>query len=342
MSKKEIRINIENIIKFAEIGIYIDQPVRTYSSGMIVRLAFAIIAHANADILIIDEALAVGDSYFTQKCMRFIQRFKRNGTLVFVSHDPNAVLSICNKGILLEKGRIKYMGAAKDALEVYANDGRSRQEDQKERIHTTKVIEQKNEKDVWEEEKKYTNKWKDYRTDIINASKYKNDIRILMHNEEEIQSESFGGYDAKILSTEIENMEIGKKLKNIITGGELIRLTITFEARKKIDNFIVGFILKNDKGLAILGDNTYNKIEANQVYKAIKGEVIKIEFVFTMPLLRAGQYSITSSVAEGDFEDHKILHWQNDCVILESQCTSIAAGLAGVPMQSIGIKRVKE
>ena len=60
-----------------------------------------------------------------------------------------------------------------------------------------------------------------------------------------------------------------------------------------------------------------------------------------MPLPRAGQYSITSSVAEGDFEDHKILHWQNDCVILESQCTSIAAGLAGVPMQSIGIKRVE-
>ena len=93
------------------------------------------------------------------------------------------------------------MGAAKDALEdmqmMEGVDKKIRR-----RIHTTKVIEQKNEKDVWEEEKKYTNKWKDYRTDIINASKYKNDIRILMHNEEEIQSESFGGYDAKILSTE--------------------------------------------------------------------------------------------------------------------------------------------
>ena len=94
---------------------------------MIVRLAFAIIAHANADIMVIDEALAVGDSYFTQKCMRYIQRFKQTGTLVFVSHDPNAVLSICNKAILIENGRIKYKGDAKETLEIYANEERVQQ-----------------------------------------------------------------------------------------------------------------------------------------------------------------------------------------------------------------------
>ena len=76
--------------------------MRTYSSGMIVRLAFAIIAHADADILIIDEALAVGDSYFTQKCMRYIQGL-RKGDISICSHDPNAILSICDKAILLKE-----------------------------------------------------------------------------------------------------------------------------------------------------------------------------------------------------------------------------------------------
>ena len=127
MTKKDIKMRIQDIIEFAEIGIFIDQPVRTYSSGMIVRLAFAIIAHANADIMVIDEALAVGDSYFTQKCMRYIQRFKQTGTLVFVSHDPNAVLSICNKAILIENGRIKHKGDAKETLEIYANEKRIQQ-----------------------------------------------------------------------------------------------------------------------------------------------------------------------------------------------------------------------
>ena len=94
LKRKEVKDRIEKIIDFAEIGMHIDQPLKTYSSGMVVRLAFAVMTHVDADILIIDEALAVGDGYYTQKCMRYIRRFKERGTIVFVSHDVNAVLSI--------------------------------------------------------------------------------------------------------------------------------------------------------------------------------------------------------------------------------------------------------
>ena len=104
LTKKEIEGKMDRIIEFADIGEYINQPLRTYSSGMIVRLAFAIITQVEADILIIDEALAVGDALFTQKCMRFIQSFKKEGTILFVSHDTNAVLSLCDRAILLEQG----------------------------------------------------------------------------------------------------------------------------------------------------------------------------------------------------------------------------------------------
>ena len=113
MEKREIDDKINNIIEFADIGPYINQPLRTYSSGMVVRLAFAIMTEVKADILVIDEALAVGDAIFTQKCMRYIKKFKKKGTILFVSHDTSAVLSLCDRAILLEEGIKKADGKTK-------------------------------------------------------------------------------------------------------------------------------------------------------------------------------------------------------------------------------------
>ena len=87
LSTREIDDRFSKIIEFADIGDFIDKPVKTYSSGMYVRLAFSVVAHVDADILVIDEALSVGDAYFVQKCMRFLRQFMQNGTLLFVSHD---------------------------------------------------------------------------------------------------------------------------------------------------------------------------------------------------------------------------------------------------------------
>ena len=119
LDRAEIDRALPSILEFAEIGDFIDRPVKTYSSGMFVRLAFAVIAHVRADILIIDEALAVGDVYFTQKCMRFLKRFKESGTLVFVSHDVNSVINLCDRAIWLDRGRIARQGPAKEVCEAY-------------------------------------------------------------------------------------------------------------------------------------------------------------------------------------------------------------------------------
>jgi len=113
LSQNEILAKQEKIKEFAGIGEHIYQPVKTYSSGMFVRLAFSVIAHVDADILIIDEALAVGDALFTQKCMRYLNDFKKNGTLLFVSHDLAAVKNMCQNAIWLESGRMKECGDAK-------------------------------------------------------------------------------------------------------------------------------------------------------------------------------------------------------------------------------------
>lgn len=119
LGRTEIEARMADILAFAEIGDFIDQPVKTYSSGMFVRLAFAVIAHLDADILVIDEALAVGDIYFTQKCLRFLRRFAEQGTLLFVSHDTHSVVNLCERALWLDKGRTQRLGEAKVVSDAY-------------------------------------------------------------------------------------------------------------------------------------------------------------------------------------------------------------------------------
>jgi lipopolysaccharide transport system ATP-binding protein len=119
LSNEDIDTRFSDIVAFADIGDFIEQPVKTYSSGMMVRLAFAVIANVDADILVIDEALAVGDAFFTQKCMRFLRDFMTRGTVLFVSHDTASIRSLCNRAIWLDKGQIVEMGQPKDVTERY-------------------------------------------------------------------------------------------------------------------------------------------------------------------------------------------------------------------------------
>lgn len=110
----------QEIINFSELGIYIHEPLKTYSSGMIMRLAFSIAIHAEPDCFLVDEALSVGDGYFQQKCMKKIRSFKENGgTIIFVSHDLNAVKILCDRVIVLEQGSIIFEGLPEDGVNIY-------------------------------------------------------------------------------------------------------------------------------------------------------------------------------------------------------------------------------
>lgn len=122
LSRTQIEQRLEKILAFADIGEFIDQPVRSYSSGMSVRLAFAVIAHVDADILIIDEALAVGDAFFSQKCMRFLREFQKHGTLLFVSHDAAAVTNLCENAVWLQNGRMRLSGTSQEVIEAYMTE----------------------------------------------------------------------------------------------------------------------------------------------------------------------------------------------------------------------------
>jgi lipopolysaccharide transport system ATP-binding protein len=121
LSPEQARDRFASISAFAEIGEFIEEPVKTYSSGMVVRLAFAVCAHVDADVLIIDEALGVGDARFQLKCARTIDRFLEEGrTLLFVSHDINTVKRLCNRALLLEEGRMLYCGQPNTVANLYS------------------------------------------------------------------------------------------------------------------------------------------------------------------------------------------------------------------------------
>lgn len=128
LSREEVAAKFDDIARFADIGDFIDQPVKTYSSGMMVRLAFSVAINVQPEILVIDEALAVGDIGFQVKCMERLDQLTRSGiTMLFVSHDITAVKAFCTKVIYLDHGRVRAIGPASDMVELYLLDNRNAQ-----------------------------------------------------------------------------------------------------------------------------------------------------------------------------------------------------------------------
>jgi hypothetical protein len=120
LKRSYVRERLDEIVSFAELERFIDLPVRTYSSGMHMRLGFAIAVHVDADILLLDEVFAVGDEAFQRKCIDKILEFKqRGGTVCFVSHSASAVERLCERALLLTKGRVDYVGSTSEALKRY-------------------------------------------------------------------------------------------------------------------------------------------------------------------------------------------------------------------------------
>jgi lipopolysaccharide transport system ATP-binding protein len=318
LSNEEIDTRFDDIVAFADIGGFIEQPVKTYSSGMMVRLAFAVIAHVDADILVVDEALAVGDAFFTQKCMRFLRAFMKTGTVLFVSHDTSSVKNLCNNAIWLEKGKVLQEGGPKDVCELYLQ---AFYEAQQGKSSTTKLKAIKNQDT--------TRPLKDQRLEFINASNLRNDLQIFKFDPEAV---SFGKGGAQIASTEFLDKE-GSPLAWVV-GGEQVTLRVHAIAHEPLGAPIIGFTIKDRLGQALFGDNTYLSYRDEPLF-CEAGNEIQAEFTFLMPILPAGNYSVNVAIANGTQEQHVQHHWIHDAVLFKSESSSIATGLIGIPMQHI-------
>jgi lipopolysaccharide transport system ATP-binding protein len=335
LGKADIDARMDDILSFADIGEFVDQPVKTYSSGMAVRLAFAVISQVDPDILVVDEALSVGDAFFVQKCMRFIHRFREHGSLLFVSHDITAVSSICNRAVLIANGRMQRLGSAKVVTQEYIKDlfSESGTPAESDLSEPPKSMEASAKPTAKQPE----SKWKDFRKERINNSKLANFLEISQFEETLLTAESFGNGKASIQSVTIRDAESNQPLL-VGLGGETVVLRIEGQAYQDIQNPVVGFLLKNDKGLILLGDNTINSFSHDTSLKVMANQTYWAEFEFTLPLLPPGSYSVTASLADGNQTVVDQLHWLNDALILRSDCKSISAGVAGVAMQRISLQ----
>jgi lipopolysaccharide transport system ATP-binding protein len=321
LSKKEIDARFDDIAGFADIGQFIDQPVKTYSSGMYVRLAFAVNAHVNADILIIDEALAVGDAFFVQKCMRFLRKFMEIGTVVFVSHDTGTVLNLSKRALWLHNGQVELLARPKEVAAAYLQTLYELKQGESQLIGSG--IENNKRSALHHDQPK------DMRLDFINTTPYRNDIELFNFS---YAAEAFGKGGACIIAVHLID-ENSTPLAWAV-GGEFVTLVIRCVANSDLLNPIVGFFVKDRLGQNIFGDNTFITYMSDPL-SVLSGQTFEARFDFRMPILPVGDYSICTAIAEGTQEEHVQHHWVHEALLFKVHSSSVCNGLVGVPMKNI-------
>ena len=317
LTNQEIDERFDKIVAFADIGDFVEQPVKTYSSGMMVRLAFAVIAHVDADILVIDEALAVGDVVFTQKCMRFLRKFMDQGTVLFVSHDSASIINLCQHALWLNKGKIEHIGIAKDVVQSYTQF--TLQEIYGEKIRLTPVTKDESVDNLVEGEQL-----------ISEDIDKKNSVSYFTQLDE---SSGWKTGKANIISVRLlDNFGCDSPL---LTGGEIVSLEIIAIAHESIYSPILGWFVKDRLGQSLFGEHTYTYINPPIVINA--GEKIRAIFKFKLPLLPNGDYAVTVSIAEGDPHEHIQHHWLNDALILKINSDRMRYGLVGIAFNEVSL-----
>lgn len=325
--KAEINAFTRSAVEFADIGEFVHQPVKLYSSGMFVRLAFATAIQCTPDILIIDEALSVGDVFFVQKCMTFLRSFMEQNTVIFVSHDIAAVKSLCDRVILLDGGKIRMIASPAEAADAYI-----------EALYRAQGADTDAAKQGGGEKTSAENKvgtvpaYRDMRQDWINQSPLRNDIEVFAFDPD---TAAFGTDGARIESVVLSDPE-GVPLSWVV-GGEAVCLTLSARARQHLYSPIVGFSLKDRLGQELFGDNTW-LVSRDRMPHVPPGAVLTVRFYFQMPVLPAGEYVFSAALAEGSQARHVQLCWMHGALVLHSHSTSCCTGLIGIPMQDIRLE----
>ncbi|MVF22904.1 ABC transporter ATP-binding protein [Methylocaldum sp. BRCS4] len=330
LSREEINERFDDIVAFAEIGDFIEQPVKIYSSGMFMRLAFAVIAHVDADILVIDEALSVGDAFFTQKCMRFLRRFQQSGTILFVSHDTGAVTNLCDRAVWMVNGSTECDGPAKEVCEQYFA---ARYEEERGDRFKTKASEVRVTASTSIKQEQTMSR-STIGTNIREAPKTAQVLETFGFN---LESLGFGTGDATIVS--VDFLDSAGAPLTWIEGGEDVKVVIRALCNRDIESPIIGFILKDRLGQPLIGDNTFLKYQANPV-DVHKGEMVEACFQFTLPLLASGNYSICAAIASGTLTSHVQHHWIHDALMFTVHASTVTGVIVGIPMKSITLATV--
>lgn len=314
VDKETVSKRFDAIAAFADIGQFIEQPVKTYSSGMYVRLAFAVIAHVDADILIIDEALSVGDAYFQQKCMRFLAGFQRGGgTLLFVSHDMGAVNALCASAVLLRRQEGHYLcdvGSAREISAIYLRDlyadrtegpSAAQLPSKQQGLYETAAVEATH----------------------FHAGRFTTDAG------------GFGVGGAHIESAVFTDVE-GNELTEF-TSQDDVRLVVTARATQALRYPAIGFMLKDRKGQFVVAESSDSYLREEAIAVAADS-AFTVSFQLRLPRLVRGEYSLDVALAEGPGDDHVQHHWLHDVIVLTALNPQLVHGISGAQPLAVSFR----
>jgi ABC-type polysaccharide/polyol phosphate transport system ATPase subunit len=293
--KQEMEERFDDIVDFAEIGPFIDRPVKTYSSGMFVRLAFAVAIHVDPDILLVDEALSVGDLIFQHRCINRIRQMKRDGkTILFVTHDLQALAQFCDRAILLDEGELKQDGTPEKVIHAYHalifDRERKRAGQGEDRISLDE----------------------DQALPIIRTVPY-------VHNR-------FGEGNAEIIGVILHTPD-GRVVSDV-RSGEQLNLLVTVRFRTGTNNPIIGVTFRDRMGMEVCATNT--SYEGISLPSVAPGEIVTVGFDWTVPNLRPGSYSISPGAARGNIWEHTVEDWIDNAYIFNVVDTGLVYGLMRV------------
>lgn len=315
LSDEEIKSKEQEIIDFADIGEHLSQPVKTYSSGMFARLAFACAINVDPDILIVDEVLSVGDMAFQLKCFKKFEQFKNNGkTIIFVTHNINDVMTNCNRVIILENGTKTFDGSVKDGVNRYKKIIVGLNPDEENKVEETQELETENIKD--EANSTFENFWKDQMNQNPNMIEYGNKLAEVI---------DYGVFDKD------------GNLVNMFDNGDYITFKSKVKFNKEVKEPIFTVTLKDFSGKDITGTNTNIEKIATGTFK--KGEIAVVEFTQKIPVA-PGKYTLSFSCtrynAKGDLE---ALNRKYDALLIEIIATKNTVGLIRLDSK-INIKKL--
>lgn len=320
LTQAEIEAKFDDIVGFADIGDFINQPVKTYSSGMFVRLAFAVAVHVDPEVLIVDEALAVGDGIFVHRCMAKIKDFQDSGgTILFVSHDVGAVARLCSRIAWLKDGTLVALGEpAQIARQYQAWMYDQINASQKEALEGAKTD----------------------KTDIGEALNQQASMPAVQNLFTQkpyhsfLDVNRFGTGRAEILSFEVLD-EQGKPA-SFVYPGNLLCIAVKAVAFSKIKDPIVGVLVYDRLRTEITGFNTY-QLERKLPCLNLE-EVVEVEFRFCWPEIQGGSYALEVAFADGNQESHEVLDWLQCPLSIVSGVIDLTFGIVRVSDVGVSYK----
>jgi len=280
-SRQEMERRMDDILRFADIGDFVNQPVKTYSSGMFVRLAFALAINVDPEILIVDEALSVGDVFFQAKCYRRMEEMMKNGTtILMVSHDMGSIIKYCDKVVLLNRGHFVAQGEAGKMVDLYKKILANQTDELAEAL-----IEEKKEALGLPVEAAVSDKRMKDRMNL--------NPEVQEYGDGRASFEDFGTLDAR------------GNVTNLLLKGEMFTIRERVRFHAPIENPIFTYTLRDKKGTDITGTNTL--FEGTEIKPVKDGDVYTVSFRQKMNL-QGGEYLLSMSCTGYENGEHVVYH----------------------------------